>query len=308
MRVQMLPTIKGGFTLVLVTYNRCTLLEKCLQSILENENINFLRLLYVVDNNSSDNTKELILSYSKRYSQIKYIHLNENLGGAGGFEFGLKMARNEGGEWFGLLDDDIVLDAHCLSTLFRLTDRFQCMSAVRENLDESLAEYSALRFDFSNPFRLNIKVTSIAKEYKKRDAMPESIEIHGAAFEGLFLNKSVIDKVGYPHREFFIFGDDSDYCIRIRRNNFAIRAIRDAKIIRQLEYHSKQENKVKRYFRWRNFFVLHFLYGENIFVRCKPYLFSFVLLIANLFNKNKIPSLRLLSDARKTYRILKTKQ
>ena len=39
--------------------------------------------------------------------------------------------------------------------------------------------------------------------------------IYDMPFEGPIINSKIIDKIGYPNKDFFIIGDDTDYSIRI---------------------------------------------------------------------------------------------
>ncbi len=88
--------------IVVCTYNRGYILIECLNSLvhqtLGKEAFNVL----VVDNNSSDNTREVGLDFAQRYTHFSYT-LEENIG--------LSNARNRGYQeanatWIGYLDDD----------------------------------------------------------------------------------------------------------------------------------------------------------------------------------------------------------
>lgn len=299
---------KSLYGLVIVTYNRSAILRQCLQALVESNNWLFVKQLYIVDNNSSDATEIVAESFVSEYpTRITYLKMTKNLGGAGGFERGCRQAYDDGLEWIGLLDDDVILDSNCLSTLY-LHRHEKCLIAVREDLSGALAEFGALRFNFSNPLKLNPKVSSIATCYQSREKMPERLAVDSGSFEGFFVHRSVIDKIGFPHGDYFIFGDDTDYSIRVRRAGYQILAIRDARIIRQLPFNRYQDTSWKAYYRWRNFFVLHFLYGENILVRCKPYLMVWGLALLSLVKHLEVQSFTVLRDSMKLASQLKEKQ
>ena len=76
--------------LVIVTYNRCNLLMEMLSSI-ENMSVK-PDIVYVIDNNSSDNTSSVVTECDSRKNiNIKYHNTGYNAGGAGGFYIGSKM-------------------------------------------------------------------------------------------------------------------------------------------------------------------------------------------------------------------------
>ena len=53
-------------------------------------------------------------------------------------------------------------------------------------------------------------------------------EIMGTAFEGPFIRREVVEKIGLPNKDLFIFCDDTDYCLRTIRAGYKILYIPDA--------------------------------------------------------------------------------
>ena len=190
------------FSLVLVTYNRSNLLKLALKSIFE-QNHDHLDSIYIIDNCSTDDTQSIINNFQQEHPAIIHnVLLAKNLGGAGGFEIGCRLSYEKGSEWIGLLDDDVMLDGNCLEQLSIFTRREKCLIAIREDTNGNLAEYGALRANYSNPFRLNPKISTIVSKYKTRNSLPPCLEIDSASFEGFFIHRSVIDKIGLPNHEF----------------------------------------------------------------------------------------------------------
>lgn len=293
--------------LVVVTFNRCQLLKKCLDSLIAQSGEQ-IEKIWVIDNASTDETEFVMKSYTASFpSLFTYCKQSENLGGSGGFSLGMKLAFEAGAHWVGLLDDDVLFAPDCLQQLSRFTDKYKCLIGVRESMSGELAEYAALNYDLKNPFRVNPKTATIASTYKNRAAMPEVCPIDGASFEGFFVERSVIEKVGFPFAEYFIFSDDFDYTIRVRKAGFQAVAVRDAKITRQLDYKRAGLDSWKTFYIWRNFFVLHFLYGENVWVRSKPYILSIGLLLLSLIKRKPVDVRAILSSAQKLNKTLQNK-
>lgn len=297
----------GNIAFVVVTYNRAETLKICLQSILDQTGGDAYSII-VIDNNSSDQTEATVMDFIKDYPTLfQYIKLHENIGGAGGFERGCKEAYKQGFEWFFLLDDDVMLDSECLSNVAKNFQK-NCLIAVREDLNGNLAEYGALNFDFSNPFCLNPKRSTIATTYGCRSELPELLEVDSGSFEGFIVNRSVIEKVGFPRKEYFIFGDDTDFSLRIKKAGYNLYAVRDAKIIRLLPFNRYSTTPWKAYYRWRNFFTLHFLFGENLLVKIKPFFLVWVLVATCLFKHYNLSPTNVLIDSIKLYKTLKSKK
>lgn len=89
------------FTVVIPTYNRSDLLKAAIQSVLNQTYENFE--LIVVDDASTDNTKNIVNSFND--SRIQYVLNDHAKGGAGARNAGIFRAK---GKWVAFLDDDDV--------------------------------------------------------------------------------------------------------------------------------------------------------------------------------------------------------
>ena len=89
------------------------------------------------------------------------------------------------------------------------------------------------------------------------------------------VHRRVIDAIGLPDPTYFIFYDDVDFAIRARRAGFPIVAVRDAVLVRQLDFDQQHAlDTWKGFYMFRNLFVVHLRYGENALVRLKPWLIT----------------------------------
>jgi GT2 family glycosyltransferase len=152
--------------------------------------------------------------------------------------------------------------------------------AVREDLQGRLCEKAATSFDLRNPLAVRPKRETVDERYPTRAAMPAEVPVENVAFEGFMVHRRVIDAVGLPDPGFFIFYDDVDFAVRTRRAGFPIVALRDAVLVRQLDFDQQHDMRSwKGYYMFRNLFVVHMRYGENVLVRLKPYLIALVVLL-----------------------------
>jgi rhamnopyranosyl-N-acetylglucosaminyl-diphospho-decaprenol beta-1,3/1,4-galactofuranosyltransferase len=146
---------------------------------------------------------------------------------------------------------------------------------VREDKNGKLIELAALKFDLRNPLAIKPKTASVMDTYPTRDALPERVAVENVAFEGFMIRRTVLEEIGLPDPTYFIFYDDVDLAIRARRAGRTIWAVRDAVLVRQLDF-SQQHDLAgwKGFYMYRNLFVVHFRYGENVLVRLKPWLIT----------------------------------
>ncbi len=267
-------TTEARVAVVVVTFNRADLLERMLAGLGALDRAP--DAVFVVNNASTDHTREVL--ERSALAGLVPIHTTDNLGGAGGFRLGLQTAYDRGFDVMWLMDDDVVPAPDCLTRLLEADG--SCLIAVREDLTGRLVEKAALRFDLRNPLAIRPKTASIDSTYASRAAMPASVEVENVAFEGFLVRRDVIDRIGLPDASFFIFYDDVDFAIRARRAGFAIRAVRDAVLVRQLDFDQQHDLAGwKGYYMYRNLFVVHFRYGENLLVRLKPALIALVVVL-----------------------------
>lgn len=253
--------------IVVVTYNRADLLAVMLDGLAALERP--ADAVIVVDNASTDHTAAVLAA--ARVEGLQVVTAEKNLGGAGGFHRGMRAAYEQGFDRIWLMDDDVVPAPDCLTVL--LTQDADCLMSVRQNTDGTLIELAATRFDLTNPLAIKPKTASVVSTYGGRAEMPARVRLENVAFEGFMVRRRVVEAIGLPDPSFFIFYDDVDYALRARRAGFEIWAVRDAVMVRQLDF-SQQHDLAswKGFYMYRNLFAVHFRYGENPLVRLKPWL------------------------------------
>ena len=107
---------------VIVTYNRKELLKESINALLK-QNYKNLRIL-IIDNNSTDGTKEHISEELKNENVI-YENTGENLGGAGGFNYGMKLAANMDCDYVWIMDDDCIVHKDSLQELVNSAEKLK---------------------------------------------------------------------------------------------------------------------------------------------------------------------------------------
>jgi len=254
---------------VVVTYNRAGLLLRMLGGLAASTRRP--DAVIVVDNASTDHTATVLDGVLDLPLQV--IRPEENLGGSGGFHLGVEAAYEQGFDRIWLMDDDVLPAPDCLEVLMGVDE--DCLMSVREDTSGKLVEKAAVTFDLRNPLRIKPKTAMVETTYGERAAMPELTEIENVAFEGFMVRRRVVETIGLPDQDFFIFYDDVDYALRARRAGWRIWAVRDAVLVRQLEFDQQHDlSGWKGYYMYRNLFTVHRRYGENRMVRAKPWLIA----------------------------------
>ncbi|GAB2754408.1 glycosyltransferase family 2 protein [Nocardioides salsibiostraticola] len=262
----MTQPVTESVAVVVVTFNRADLLVGMLEAL--GAMHRQPEAIIVIDNASTDHTRTVLGDAAN--VGLEAVHLDDNIGGAGGFHLGVKMAYEQGFDRIWLMDDDVMPAPECLDVL--LAQDEACLMSVREDTTGALVEKAAMTFDLANPLAIKPKTAMVETTYGTRAAMPERVELENVAFEGFMIRREVVTRIGLPDPTYFIFYDDCDYAIRARRAGFRIWAIRDAVLVRQLSFDQQHDLAGwKGYYMYRNLFVVHFRYGENALVRLKPW-------------------------------------
>lgn len=182
-------------TAVVVTYNRLSLLK---------ENIEALRAqkgatckILVVDNHSTDGTKEYL--QGGQCADVEVLSLEENLGGAGGFYYGMKKAYEDGADAIWIMDDDTIPNEDALLKLVQA--------------DEALHhDYGFLASDVRWVDGSHCVMNGV---HIIENNMETYDKIDTATFVSLLVPKETVKAVGLPIKEYFIWGDDKEYTLRV---------------------------------------------------------------------------------------------
>ncbi|MFA0084049.1 glycosyltransferase [Vibrio breoganii] len=279
---------------LVVTYKRKALLSKVLDSLCHQTHR--IKKIIVVDNNSCDGTDSLVDDLSQKHDNISYFNTGANLGGAGGFSFGFEVSKNIDYDYLWLMDDDLMPELDCLEVLLK-NGPTGIVQPMRFNLDGTCAEISPVEYDLNKIFCTNPKTSTVADIYESIKN-EESVEIAGVPFEGPLINRNVVESVGIPNPDFFIFNDDLDYSIRSRKAGFSIECIVKANANRLL--YNVQANDLKSwkgYFMLRNHFYILRKYGENTLVRNRSILIFLFYVARSLLQLDK----KLLSVVTRAY-------
>lgn len=186
---------------VIVTFNRKELLLECIEAVLRQS---FKpSIIYIIDNASTDGTTNLLsskgfINTTQNGVYLKYIRLDKNTGGAGGFYTGILKASEKGiydGIW--VMDDDGIPDPNCLKNLipFLKTHNYIAPLVISKEDKTTSAFYGPVKDVIA----------------KSKNGIIEKL---AAPFNGILYSKRFIEMVGFPKAEMFIWGDEYNYHLR----------------------------------------------------------------------------------------------
>ena len=190
---------KSAVAAVVVTYNRLALLKQCVQALrLQTVPCDIL----IVDNASTDGTAQWLSAQPG----ISFRNTGSNLGGAGGFNRGMRWAVEDGYDYVWVMDDDTLPKPDALEKLLQADDvlkgNYGWLSSVTLWTDGNECKMNRQKlkksyYDYSPLLRYGL------------------VQAEQATFVSLFLPREAVLQAGLPITEFFIWGDDIEFTRRI---------------------------------------------------------------------------------------------
>ena len=181
---------------VVVSYNRQALLSECITAL--RNQTRPVDAILVVNNGSTDNT-ELWLKDQKDVFSIT----QKNIGSGGGFNTGISWAFKNGYSWIWCMDDDGYPKEDALENL---------LNVPFDNLH--LRNCAVINKEDKNSF-----VWKTGNFHKLEEVNSKYIHGFGHPFNGTLIHRTIIERVGLPRTELFLWGDESEYLERITTKN-----------------------------------------------------------------------------------------
>ncbi len=249
---------------IVVTYNRKRLLGECLDSLLGQSRP--LDGLYIIDNASTDGTHEYLLarglmSPADNHTAVHYVQMPENAGGAGGFAEGMERAAGAGFDWLWLMDDDVLAAPDALDTLVRKKEELMAAQGepftlnslvlARDEQDGDALAFPLREMSASGSPRMGAFHWRLSEV---SDKVHDGLYRWICPFNGTFVPARVVEEVGLPRREFFIYGDETDFQFRAAKR-FRLYTVVDSRV-----YHPRQQPGAfgsRQYYTIRNTFIVN---------------------------------------------------
>jgi len=212
--------MKKKISIVILTYNNCNETTiPCIDSVLKETPHENLEII-IVDNLSTDETREVIKEYEKQNSKIiKAILNDENYGYAKGNNIGIEIAS---GDYVILLNNDTVVTPNWIDTLLALFDKDETIGLIgpvsNSVGNEQMLACPDLTIDNFHAF---------AEEYvNKRKGNYFFTENLG--FFCVAISRKVIDTIGVldPNYGIGMF-EDTDYCLQATKAGFKLAVSED---------------------------------------------------------------------------------
>lgn len=243
--------------IVICNYNKKNDALACIRSILESKFQDYD--IYVVDNASTDGSAEAIRNaYGE---QVTLLVNQENLGGSGGFNTGLRAAFQKGYPYLMCVDNDALLDENAVGNL---------LAFLQEHPETGIAAakiYHREAPDYVQQFGQKIDFENFCTDVTYLNAyedgsMPEYVYTDAVAACALMIRRSVIEKIGFMPEENFLYWDDTEWCYLCNRAGWKVASVGNAMALHAMGAKKELENTFPTYYAWRNWLRFFMRYTE----------------------------------------------
>jgi GT2 family glycosyltransferase len=233
--------------IVICNYNKADKVLECIQCILEQKFTDFD--LYVVDNASTDDSvKSIRETYGDR---LQLIINEENLGGSGGFNTGLRAAYAKGYPYLMCVDNDAMLDENAVGNLAAFLDEHSEVGMAASKIfhleDPDYIQQFGQTIDFEY-FCTEVPYLNVRDD----GTLPEYLYVDSVAACSLMIRRTTIEKIGFLPEENFLYWDDTEWCYLCNRAGMKVASVGTSEALHAMGAKKEDVNTFPTYYAWRN--------------------------------------------------------
>ena len=190
-----------------------------------------------------NNTTQDISSFKKIIPKLKIINNHQNLGFAKGVNRGIKLAlRNSQTDSILLLNNDLTLTfgniSHLRKTLFYQSNI---------GLVAPVLHHSGNLYDWGgryNPWLAMVK----HQNFKQKPKRP--IKVDHVAGAAMLIRRQVLEEVGLFDERFFLYYEDLDFCLRLKKAGYQI--IIDPEVVAEHQISASSSPLGRTFYQWHS--------------------------------------------------------
>lgn len=225
-------------SIIIVSYNTRELLKNCINSIYMTYPEKDLEIL-VVDNASSDGSPTML---KENFRDVILIESKENLGFAKANNIAIKKAK---GDYILLLNPDTIITKNSIIKCINYMDKHRDVGILgcKVVMPDGKLDL-ACRRSFPTPSVSFYRMTGLSKLCPKNKLFGqynltyldenETYEVDSIVGAFMLTRSEIIDQVGILDEDYFMYGEDIDWCYRIKQEGWKVMYYHEAVI-----YHYK---------------------------------------------------------------------
>ncbi len=231
--------------ILILNWNQKKYTLQCIRSIKKTNYKNYKIVL--IDNNSDDNTTDAV---KLNFPDVKIIQNKKNYGYAEGNNKGIKYALKNKADYVLILNNDTIISKDSLKKLIQVIQSDKKIGVA----GPKVYSFHHRNYLQSTGLQLNL-ITGSAKDLRKNFRNPR--EVDAVIGCGLLVRAEIFRIVGLLDKKFFMYMEEIDFCIRVKKKGYKIIYVPSAKIWHKGGASSVGvNNKIQIYYDARNIILL----------------------------------------------------
>lgn len=245
---------------IILNSNKCYDTLRCLDALTNNTYVN--HTILVLDNASSDGSVPAIRA---RFPQVRVVELCENRGYTGNNNVGIRSALEMGADWVFVLNEDTFLAPDGLARMVEVGGSDPQIGIVgpmvyhddEPDVIQSAGGRLGSRFDSIH----------IAKNEEDHGQFPEPHPVEWISGCAILVRRAVIEQIGLLDERFFYYWEETDWCLRARKQGWKVYHAPQAKLWHKGVQRNYHPSAAVTYYWTRNRFLLMEKEDAPVFMR-----------------------------------------
>ncbi len=216
-------------SIITVAFNSQNEISNWVESIVETVKKHSFEMI-ISDNSQNHETEEVVKELQKKYKNLHYVFNNANLGFSKGNNVGVKLSK---GEFILFLNPDVEVEENTIDELLEYLKTHADVGAVTPAvfLPNGKLDDSCHR-GFPTPWRSLCYFSKLSKVFPKSRLFAgynltyldfsKTHEIDSLAGSFLLISRKLGDRLGWWDEDYFFYGEDIDFCYRIKKEGLKI--------------------------------------------------------------------------------------
>lgn len=225
----------------------------CIRSL---QKLNYTNFEIIVRDNASPN--DSFAQLKKAFSELHIERSTDNQGFAAGHYANYLLAKEMGADLFWILNSDLEVKEDALTRLVEAYEQHGEQIYGSVSLDPKqteLVDFGGAAFTKSSTKILTYNSWKGKAYFDLAKQHPESYEVESVEGSSMLIPMAVIEKHGFMQLNFFMYGEETDYCYRMRNKGIRSLLVSTSCVMHHNEGSTKLNPRLKvvpAYYRRRN--------------------------------------------------------
>lgn len=280
-------------SIIIVAYNSTDTIVGCVNSVLETT-VDHTFEIIISDNSENDDTKTVVMQHFKDNGKVRYIHNDKNYGFSKGNNIGIQKST---GQYLLFLNPDTKMYLKTIDGMIEFVKQHpECGAATCfMKLPDGRLDDASHR-GFPTPFRALSHFSGLSKIFPKSKKfggynltylnLSKTHEIDALAGSFMIVPRGLGEKLGWWDEDFFFYGEDIDFCYRIKEAGYKIYFVPEFEALHMKGVSSgikkvskditKASDKTKKLATYHRFRAMEIFYDKHYKDKYNPVVTEFV--------------------------------